>query len=47
MTGTPCRHIFPIKCVLYDEVIKDDNQLEKYDSFVQHDVRLTVLVLGF
>jgi hypothetical protein len=41
MTDSPCQ-ISPIKSLLYGEVIKVVNQLEKIDSFLQPDVLLTV-----
>jgi hypothetical protein len=36
----PNYHIFQIKSMIYGEVIKVDNQLEKFDSSVQPDVML-------
>jgi hypothetical protein len=35
--------IFPIKYALYDKVIKVENKLKRFDSFVQPHLRPTVL----
>jgi hypothetical protein len=38
----PSSQIFPFKSVYYGEMIKFENQLEKFDSFVQPAVVLSI-----
>jgi hypothetical protein len=40
--GSPNCQILPNESIIYGEVIKNANQLEKFNSFAQPDLLLTV-----